>query len=312
MTRLVEKTIKPDYLIILYYKYVAIDQPETLAETQKALCSSLNLKGRIIISSEGINGTLEGSVQDVEQYCKKITEDVRFADMQFKRSVGIGNAFPKLSVKARKEIVSAHLGGEDVNPAELTATHLSPDQLQSWFEQGKEFAIVDMRNDYEQEVGHFKGSIMSGMKNFRDLPETAKKIDNLKDKPVLTVCTGGVRCEKASGYLLKKGFKNVYQLDGGIVSYMEKYPGKNFLGSLYVFDGRVTVHFDSSENHTVVGKCALCGDSSERYIDCRIDSCHYQFICCTNCSDEEGKAFCERCIAKGEKNTSSNISRQVA
>jgi UPF0176 protein len=114
----------------------------------------------------------------------------------------------------------------------------------------------------------------------------------LKDKTVLTVCTGGVRCEKASGYLKREGFKDVYQLDGGIVSYMEKYPGEHFEGSLYVFDNRITMHFNDKEKHNVIGICERCGEKSERYVNCANLACHKHFICCEACASENGSSVC--------------------
>src|SRR5690606_14861554 len=157
---------------------------------------------------------------------------------------GTGEAFPKLSVKLRKEIVSGHLEDEDVKPWEMTGKYVSADLLHQWIEEGEDFTIVDMRNNYEYKVGHFENSINPEMDNFRDLKKVLKKIEPFKNKKVVTVCTGGVRCEKASGYLIKKGFEDVYQLENGIVTYMEKYPNKAFKGKLYVFDKRVVMDFD--------------------------------------------------------------------
>ena len=149
-----------------------------------------------------------------------------------------------------------------------------------------------MRNDYEYNVGRFKDSIMSNLQNFRDVPRVLNELEDLKDETVLTVCTGGVRCEKASGLLLKNGFRDVYQLDGGIVSYIEKYPAEEFEGKLYVFDGRITMDFDPTDKHVVVGKCDKCEVPSERYVNCRNPECNKHFICCEDCSEEDGRSYC--------------------
>lgn len=279
------------YEIILYYKYTPIDDPKKLVESERQLCEKLGLKGRILIASEGINGTLEGTTEAVNEYVTNLVSDPRFADINIKRSVGTGDAFPKLKVKCRDEIVSLQLGEGDLKPWDTTATHLSADELQKWFDEGKEFAIVDMRNDYEYKIGRFEGSIDPGMKNFRDLPKVLPKIEHLKDKPVLAVCTGGVRCEKASGYLLQQGFKEVYQLENGIVTYMEKYPNKAFKGKLYVFDGRIAMDFDTPENHTIVGKCDLCESPTEHYVNCKNPNCNRHFLVCESCETEQG-IFC--------------------
>ncbi|HSR89623.1 MAG TPA: rhodanese-related sulfurtransferase [Candidatus Udaeobacter sp.] len=285
------------YEILLYYKYTNIANPGEFCNAQKSLCEQLGLTGRIIIAPEGINGTVEGLKENTQKYIDKMISDPRFTDMNFKRSIGTGNAFPKLSVKARSEIVSAHLGEKDVNPAITTGKYLAPEQLHEWIHSSKEFYIVDMRNDYEHCVGFFKNSILPPLKNFRDLPKILPKLAHLKNKTVVTVCTGGVRCEKASGFLVENGFNDVYQLHNGIVSYMEKYPDEDFAGKLYVFDGRVTMAFSSENNkHEIVGHCRKCGTSNENFVNCLLPTCHDHFICCQNCLNAKGEPFCSwRC-----------------
>jgi UPF0176 protein len=274
------------YTILLYYKYTHIDNPELLRSEQMALCRRLGMKGRIIVASEGINGTIEGTDEACTLYMEAMKQDARFADIHWKISKGTedGTAFPRLSVKTRKEIVSLHLGNEkDIDPNQITGVHLKPEELKKWYEGNKEFYIVDMRNDYELEVGKFEGTVFPELNNFRDLKQNLNKLEDLKDKTVLTVCTGGVRCEKASGLLKREGFNDVYQLDGGIVSYMEKYPGKDFKGSLYVFDKRITVNFEDPATHEIIGHCKKCGEPSEHYVNCANLMCHYHFICCEEC-----------------------------
>ena len=280
------------YEILLYYKYTHIADPEEFCREQRELCERLGLKGRIIMASEGLNGTVEGLVENTQKYIDEITRDPRFADMNFKRSLGTGNAFPKLMVRARSEIVSAHLGEQDVNPAELTGKYIAPEELHDWIHSDKEFYIIDMRNDYEHAVGFFRDSILPPMGHFRELPAMLPKLAHLKNKTVVTVCTGGVRCEKASGWLLSQGFKDVYQLHNGIVSYMEKYPNEDFVGKLYVFDGRVTMGFSSEQPAEVVGRCRRCKQPSELYVNCAELSCHDHFICCEGCRNKQGEAFC--------------------
>jgi UPF0176 protein len=271
------------YKVLLYYKYVPVGDPKKLMMEQKDVCESLNLKGRIIVAAEGINGTLEGKKKDVEKYVESMKSDLRFKDTHFKLSEGNGEAFPKLSVKVRDEIVSGHLMDWDVDPTKTTGKYLTAEQLHKWIKSGKKFFIVDMRNDYEQEVGIFENSILPGLSNFRDLPKILPNIEHLKDETIVTVCTGGVRCEKASGFLVKHGFSNVYQLFGGIVTYMEKYPNEDFNGALYVFDGRVVMSFGNA-GRTVLGTCAVCKKSSENYINCADIFCNRHFICCKKCA----------------------------
>ncbi|MCF7834411.1 MAG: rhodanese-related sulfurtransferase [Candidatus Pacebacteria bacterium] len=284
------------YEVLLYYKYVKIEDPASEKLKQKKLCEDLNLKGRIIVATEGINGTVEGLEENTQKYIDLINDDPKFKDIHWKRSTGTGKAFPKLSVKERKEIVSLHLGETcDIDPNEVTGIHLKPEELHSWLNiEKKEFYIIDMRNIYEHKVGYFENSVLPSLNNFRDLPNLVKELQHLKDKVVVTVCTGGVRCEKASGFLITQGFKNVYQLDGGIVSYMEKYPNENFKGKLYVFDNRITQGFYTDDpKHEIIGVCNACGEKSERYINCANNMCHRHFIACGNCEKTKGeKVLC--------------------
>jgi UPF0176 protein len=308
--------------IVLFYKYTPINDPEGLKNEQKALLTRLGMLGRGIIAKEGINATYEGTREAIAEYVEHMKNmtppghapgEKPFADIHWKISDGTedGTAFPKLSVKVRKEIVSLHLidgastpeeiAAADIDPNQITGIHLKPEDLRKWYEEGKEFYIVDMRNDYELKSGKFESTIFPGLQNFRDLREKVKELENLKDKTVLTVCTGGVRCEKASGYLKREGFNEVYQLDGGIVSYMEKYPGQDFKGSLYVFDKRHTMHFEDPANHEVIGRCEKCDVATEKYVDCANLSCHKHFISCDNCLDENGSAYCnEQCKMEWE------------
>ncbi len=282
------------YDIILFYKYAHIDKPEQLMMQQKELQLRLGLKGRTIVAPEGINATMEGTAENIDLYIEELFKDDRFAGTHIKRSFGTsGDSFPKTMVKVRRELVSLGLDPScDIDPNIITGVHLKPEELHQWIQEGKEFYIIDMRNAYEHLVGYFKGSILPPMDNFRDLPKFLEQILHLKDKTVLTVCTGGVRCEKASGYLLQQGFTDVYQLDGGIVSYMEKYPNEDFLGKLYVFDNRIAMGFyTDNPNHQIVGKCRVCGETSERYTNCVINDCNRKMIACEECQNRLGEDF---------------------
>lgn len=294
-----------EHQIILFYKYVFINDPTQVKMRQDEICTRLGLKGRCIIATEGINATFEGTRENIKEYIKELESDQRFKNIHFKFSVGIGKAFPKLSVKMRQEIVSLNLGTCDIDPNQVTGTRLKPEELHEWIKNNREFYIVDMRNVYEHKVGYFKNSILPAIENFRDLPKVIEQIAHLKNKTVLTVCTGGVRCEKASGFLITQGFTDVYQLDGGIVSYMEKYPNEDFQGKLYVFDGRVTMgpprlgangeagFYTDDAKHKIVGKCDICGEESENYVNCANPVCHRHFICCEIClAGGSGNVFC--------------------
>ena len=282
------------FQVLLFYKYTAIDNPEALKEIYKELCEKYHLRGRTIIAEEGINSTVEGTVENTEDFLKEFLQDPRFSDMQVKRSASEGKSFPRVSVKIRQEIVATRFPKE-VDPTKLTAPHLTPEELRSWYEHDKDFVVVDMRNSYEFESGHFKKSIDPGMVASRELPEKLSKIkEETEGKTILTVCTGGVRCEKMSAYLIHQGFKDVYQLDGGMHSYMEKYPGKDFLGTLFTFDDRLVMDFGGDRK--VIGVCKRCGASNEQYQNCANAECNMLFLICNDCMSSEGPGFCsEKC-----------------
>lgn len=280
------------YQILLFYKYTLIENPKQLADEQRALQTRLGLTGRTLIANEGINATLEGTTANTEEYLKVFLADPRFTNTHIKKSLGTGSAFPKCVVRVKPEIVALELGACDVDPNIQTGKRLSPEDLHAWIHSRKEFYIIDMRNAYEQQVGHFRDSVLPPMDNFRDLPKFLDSLAHLKNKTVVTVCTGGVRCEKASGYLLANGFTDVYQLDGGIVSYMERYPNEDFLGKLYVFDSRMTMGFYTDDpNHEIVGTCVVCTKPCERFTNCSDDDCHRQLLACQTCEAQKGRSF---------------------
>jgi UPF0176 protein len=281
------------YQVLLYYKYISIADPEKVRDDQRKLCEKLNLKGRIIVATEGINGTLEGTVENTAKYIASMNRRKLFKGITYKKSAGTGNAFPKLRVRVRPEIVTT--GVPDLDPNQTTGKYLLSEKLYKWFRQKKEFYIVDMRNDYEYASGHFEGFTPSGMSNFFELMEVPERLKHLKNKTIVTVCTGGVRCEKASGFLLNNGFKHVFQLKDGIQTFIEKYPNKYFKGKLYVFDNRITLGFNTdSKDHEVVGTCLHCGNPQDTYVNCEYDLCHLHYICCKDCRDTEtGFAFCK-------------------
>jgi UPF0176 protein len=283
-----------NYQVLLFYKYTPIDNPEEFKQQYKELCEKYSLTGRTLVATEGLNSTLEGTVENTEAFVKELLLDPRFAHMQIKRSKGTGNSFPRLSIKVRNEIVGTRFPKE-VDPNKKTGKYLSAEELRSWYEEDKDFVVVDMRNSYEFESGHFKKSIDPGMVASRELPE---KIDAIKKategKTVLTVCTGGVRCEKMSAYLLHEGFDEdkVYQLEGGMHTYMEKYPGKDFLGTLFTFDNRLVMDFGGEERE-IIGTCKHCGSKTEKYQNCANANCNMLFLVCDACTSSSPEpTFC--------------------
>src|SRR5204863_2151311 len=205
--------------VILFYKYVEIPDPDVLAAGQRALCSSLGLKGRILIASEGINGTLAGPAKCVDCYVAALKTDPRFRDIQIKVSAGDAGTFPKLVVKVRSEIVSLNAG--PITPDK--DNQLSPAEWKRMMEENPDAAPLDIRNRFESDAGKFENAVVCDIEHFRELPQYVDRLQSLKDKTVLMYCTGGIRCEKASALFRSKGFTKVFQLHGGIAAYQEEF-----------------------------------------------------------------------------------------
>lgn len=279
------------YRVLLYYMYVPIEDPEEFAKEHKALCSELGLKGRILVANEGINGTVSGTVEQTDRYMELMKQDPRFAEMVFKIDEADGHAFPKMKVRARPELVTLRLE-DDVNPNQLTGEYLEPKEFYKRL-QDEDTIVLDARNDYEYDLGHFRGAIRPDIKNFRDLPKWVRENKELLgDKKIITYCTGGIRCEKFSGWLLKEGFKDVAQLHGGIVTYGKdpEVQGELWDGQLYVFDDRIGIPVNQKE-HVIVGKDYFTGEPCERYVNCANPECNKKILC----SEENEHKYMRSC-----------------
>ena len=280
--------------VILFYKYVAVAEPEEFAQAQRSLCSSLGMKGRVLIAAEGINGTLAGPPASVEEYMVSLRRDTRFADMSFKFSAGDAGTFPKLVVKVRREIVT--LGLPDLAPTQ--EQQLPPAEWKRMMEEDPEVVLLDVRNRFESDAGRFEGAVVCEIENFRDLPAHVEKLDGLKSKKVLMYCTGGIRCEKASALLRSRGFENVFQLHGGIVTYQEQFGNEHWQGECFVFDQRMTVRVD--EGLVQIGRCAHTGRATSRFVNCLHDPCHKLFILSEEAERENADhRLCPECRAAG-------------
>jgi UPF0176 protein len=209
-----------DYTIILFYKFVEISDLEKFRDEQRVVASSFNLKGRMLIAEEGVNATFEGKTEDIDGYKNALRKNEVFKDVVFKESAGMGYAFTKLIVRIRKEIVTLGAGKFDVQNE--TAKEISVDELHELYEKDEDFVVLDLRNDFEVEVGQFEKTVDPKLRHFRDLPEKLSELENLKGKKIVTVCTGGIRCEKATCLMKREGFENIYQLKDGIHTYMQK------------------------------------------------------------------------------------------
>lgn len=274
------------FRIILFYKFVRIENPEKLRDEQRALAERLNLTGRMLIATEGINATFEGTASNIEAYKRALTENPLFSDIAFKESDGTGTAFPKLKIKVRPEVVTLGAGEFDVQKE--TATELTAEELEKWYANNEDFVVLDLRNEYEINSGYFEKTVHPGLENFRELPEKLPAISHLKNKKVVAVCTGGIRCEKATCLLKREGFEDLYQLKDGIHTYMEKYPAKHFKGSLFVFDNRMLTDVVQAPEREVVGVCEFCGTPSEDYYDDDTVAPSRLIICCNECAQTAG------------------------
>ena len=288
--------------ILLYYVFTPLPDPEAVRLWQRDLAESLGLRGRLLISQHGLNGTLGGDMAALKRYVRKTKEYAPFRDIDFKWSEGTGLDdaglsldFPRLSVKVRDEIVSFGAPDELAVAADGVVgggTHLAPDELHRLVADRDDVVFFDGRNAFEAEVGRFKGAIVPDVATTQDFigELDSGRYDHLKDKPVVTYCTGGIRCEVLSSLMVSRGFGEVYQLDGGIVRYGEKFGnGGLWEGSLYVFDGRETVTL--GDDIDVIGRCASCGEPSERIANCVDESCRARTVLCEGCGD---RAACAR------------------
>lgn len=266
------------YQVLLYYKYTTIDNPEQFAAEHLAMCKEIGLKGRILVAEEGINGTVSGTIEETEKYIEAMHADARFADMVFKIDAADKHAFQKMHVRPRPEIVSLSLEN-DVNPLEITGNYMEPEEFREALKD-ENTVILDARNDYEFDLGHFRGAIRPDIETFRDLPEWVEENREMfEDKKVVTYCTGGIRCEKFSGWLKTAGFEDVSQLHGGIATYGkdETVKGDLWDGMMYVFDERIAVPINRVD-HTIVGKDYFDGTPCERYINCANPYCNKQIL----------------------------------
>ncbi|CAN5668642.1 rhodanese-related sulfurtransferase [soil metagenome] len=282
--------------VLLFYKYVPIADPHAFAAAQRKLCVSLGLKGRLLIATEGINGTLAGPTEAINHYVSAFHSHSRFADVEMKVSAGDENTFPKLVVKVRSEIVT--LGAGELTPERHN--QLTPAEWKRMMEEDADVVLLDVRNRFESDAGRFEGAVVCEIENFRDLPAYVEKLEPLKEKKVLMYCTGGIRCEKASALLRSRGFADVFQLHGGIVKYQEQFGNEHWQGECFVFDQRMTVRVE--EELVQIGRCAHTGRTTSRFVNCLHDPCHKLFILSEEAEQENADyGFCPECLAAGRR-----------
>ena len=284
--------------VILYYKFVPVADPAMTVRWQKELCLRLQLKGRVIISKHGINGTLGGDIEDLREYKREMNRSVIFKNIMYKWSDGSGDDFPRLSVKERPELVAFGAPDEiEVNEKGVIGggEHLKPEQVNELVKQyGDDVVFFDGRNTYEAEIGKFKNTVIPNVKTSRDFIKEIEdpKYNDIKDKPIVTYCTGGIRCEALSALMKNRGFKKVYQIDGGIVKYGEKFGDDGLWeGKLHIFDNRMVHSF--SDKAKDIGDCTHCKNKTSRYINCSNVACNRLVLVCNKCSKD---SYCNNCF----------------
>ncbi|NLW13018.1 MAG: rhodanese-related sulfurtransferase [Trueperella sp.] len=282
--------------ILLYYKFTPIADPQAVRLWQWNLCERLGLRGRILISEHGINGTVGGNLTAVKAYQKATKEYEPFRDIEWKISEGTGVDdggssldFPRLSVKVRKEIVAFGAADElkvDTNGVIDGGLHVKPEDIEQVIAENPDLVFFDGRNAIEAEVGRFEGAIVPPTNTTHDFIQLldSGEYDHLKNTPILTYCTGGIRCEVLTSVMKNRGFANVMQIDGGIVRYAEKFGNTGrWKGALTVFDGREVVDF--GDDPVVIGRCHKCDEPTSLLHNCDEASCRARLVTCENCGD---------------------------
>ena len=283
-----------NYQVLAYYILTPIEAPHEEVLRHQEFFSTRDLKSRIYISEQGINGQMSGSVGHAAEYMQWLKSDPRFAEVSFKIHPTAEHAFAKATIKYRKQLVALDAEvdlnnrGEHVPPAEWK---------QMLEEQDPNTLLLDVRNDYEWKVGHFEGANLPALETFRQFPQYAQELQKTHDPKktrVMMYCTGGIRCEFYSAALKQQGFENVYQLDGGVIQYGLDEGQKHWEGKLFVFDDRLVVPL-SDEEAAAIAECKYCGTQGDTYLNCANMDCNALFVCCPECVRAHRGCCCEKC-----------------
>lgn len=286
------------FRLLSFYKYVTLSSPEKYVAEHLEFCKQLGIRGKVYFADEGINGNISAPEEKATQYKSFLTSHKEFSDIWFKEDTTDDFVYPSMYVRLKKELV--HLGAKSADLA-YGGIRLKPSELLQFYNEQKDFVIIDTRNTYESVIGHFKNAITPKMNNFREWESVAESLSEYKDKPVVTYCTGGIRCEKASAILRQKGFKEVYQLDGGIITFVKQFPDTVWEGGVFVFDDRKVLEPNSKEELKYTSVCHHCGKPTSYYINCHNLSCDKIFVCCHTCKEEHNYCCSEECKTADKK-----------
>ncbi|MEK6898782.1 MAG: rhodanese-related sulfurtransferase [Nanoarchaeota archaeon] len=283
-----------DLKILLFYKFVRIENPEEFRLDHLEFCKKLGVLGKVLVGKEGINGSISGTREQTEAYMAYLHSDPRFSNVVFKIEDGLEHPFRKMVVRVKKEIIRMDKEVDMSN----TGEYIEADDFLKVVDD-KNTIIIDTRNDYEWRVGKFKNALTLDIKNFREFPEAIEKLEHLKDKKIAIYCTGGIRCEKASAYMKQQGFSNVSQLHGGIINFCQQKPNSAWEGSCFVFDNRMISRVGNEENP--ITSCLRCGVDCDLYSNCRNVKCNEQIIICHGCQDKHQGCCSKECFEEYKK-----------
>lgn len=285
------------YAVLAYYYFTPLENPALEVLRHKEFFSSRDIKGRIYISHDGINGQMSASLAAADEYMAWLSSDPRFKAIEFKIHTHPEHCFPRATVKTRPQLVAMDAAVD----MSKTGTHLNAQEWQEMLEKkDDQTLLLDVRNDYEWELGHFEGAELPTLEQFREFPKYAKKLkekcDPQKTK-VMMYCTGGIRCEVYSALLKEEGFNNVYQLQGGIIKYGLQAGSKHWKGKLFVFDDRLAVPISEKEPAEIISICIHCGEKSDLYFNCANIDCNELYLSCLPCAEKTKGCCCSSCEA---------------
>ena len=283
------------YFVLSFYDLKPIADPRAEVKRFQRLFSGKDVKGRIYISEEGINAQMSASSEDAQWVRACLAADPRFADVEIKAQRCDEHAFPKMTVKYRKQLVALDCQVD----FSLRGKHVSPKKWAAMLEErSADTLVLDVRNDYEWDVGHFEGAKRPTCKVFREFPATIERMkatyDQKKTK-VMMSCTGGIRCELYSCLLKAQGFEHVYQLQGGVIQYGIEMGTAHWKGGLFVFDDRLVVPLSEKAKSEVIGTCSACGAKTESYYNCAHMDCNALFLSCLRCIEKKKGCCSTKC-----------------
>jgi UPF0176 protein len=283
------------YWILAYYYFTPVDHPVEEVARHKAFFEGRDITCRVYISKEGINGQMSAAAVDAEAYMTWLRTHPSFQNITFKVDHFHEHVFPRATVKVRDQLVAFD------TPVDVSQTgeHVSPAKWREMIEKKAEDTILlDVRNDYEWELGHFEGAELPCLEQFREFPEYVEHLKTSRDPKttkVMMYCTGGIRCEIYSAFLKQNGFENVYQLDGGVINYGHQEGKKHWLGKLFVFDDRLSVPLTQEDD--VISTCRHCQTKTDLYYNCANMDCNELFLACPSCAEKLQGCCEEACLA---------------